>query len=231
MESESTPPDLREGVRMGVLDGLKRDFDLRGGRTARLLVAAGVIGVAGAIGITLLVSEHPFGHHPHWHLAVFSAVWAGLLVVGLSIALLGVRTPSLPLARAALVGILGLFLAGLCGAVCPDQHFLHWWSQTGIGAALGAAGGPALAALCFGLTTSAAVALAAAGLVRGDRQQPPLRPLLPALVLLVLLLPGIALQSIDTTWGVFLGWLAGAAGGSYAGVVGGLRLRSFVAGS
>lgn len=231
MGSESTPPDLREGVRTGVLEGLKRDFELSGGRTARLLVVAGVIGVAGAVGITLLVSGHPFGHHPHWHLAVFSAVWAGLLVVGLSIALLQLRTPSLPLARAALVGILGLFLAGLCGAACPDQHFLRWWSQTRVGAGLGAAGGPALAALCFGLVSSAAVATGAAGLVPDDRQQPPLRPLLPALVLLVLFLPGIALQSIDTSWGAFSGWLAGAALGSYAGVAGGLRLRTLVAGS
>jgi hypothetical protein len=231
MGSECTPPDLREGVRTGVLDGLKRDFELRGGRTARRLVGAGVIGVAGAVGITLLVSGHPFGHHPHWHLAVFSAVWAGLLVVSLSIALLELRTPSLPLARAALVGILGLAFAGLCGAACPDQHFLHWWSQTGIGAGLGAAGGPALAALCFGLATSAAVATGAAGLVRDDRREPPLRPLLPARMLLVLLLPGIALQSIDTSWGVFSGWLGGAAVGSYAGMAGGLRLRSLVVGS
>jgi hypothetical protein len=229
MGTECTPPDLREGVRTGVLDGLKRDFELRGGRTARRLVGAGVIGVAGAVGITLLVAEHPFGHHPHWHLAVFSAVWAGLLVVSLSIALLELRTPLLPLARAASVGILGLFLAGLCGAVCPDQHFLHWWAQTGIGAGLTSDGGPALSALCFGLVTTAAVATGAAGLVPGDRHPPTLRPLLPALMLLVLLLPGIALQSFDTSWGVFVGWLAGAALGSYAGMVGGLRLRGLVA--
>ena len=229
MGSECTPPDLREEVRTGVLGGLERDFELRGARTARLLVVAGVIGVAGAVGITLLVSGHPFGHHPHWHLAMFSAVWAGLLVVSLSISLLELRTPSLPLARAALVGILGLFLAGLCGAACPDPHFLRWWWQTEIGAGISSRGGPALAALCFGLVTAAVVATGAAALVPDDRQQPPLKPLLPALVLLVLLLPGIALQSVDTSWGAFSGWFAGAALGSYTGVVGGLRLRSLVA--
>ena len=42
---------------------------------------------------------------------------------------------------------------------------------------------------------------------------------------------GIALQSVDTSWGVFLGWLAGAALGSYSGVAGGIRLRSLVAGT
>ena len=51
MGAERTPPDLREGIRTGVLGALKRDFALRGGRTARLLAAAGVVGVAGAVGI------------------------------------------------------------------------------------------------------------------------------------------------------------------------------------
>jgi len=231
MGSERTPPEVREGIRTGVLGALKQDFELRGGRTARLLVAAGVVGVAGAVGITLLVSGHPFGHHPQWHVTVFSAVWAGLLVVSLSIALLQLRTPSLPLARAASVGIVALALAGLCGALCPDQHFLHWWAKTAVGARLNAATGPALAALCFGLVTSVVVSVGAAVLAPGDRQSPTLRPLLPAAMVLVLLAPGIALQSVDTSWGVFLGWLAGAALGSCAGVAGGIRLRSLVAGS
>jgi hypothetical protein len=227
MGSERTPPEVRETTRSGVLGALARDLELRGGRTARRLVAAGVIGVGGAVGITLLLSGHPFGHHPAWHVAVFSAVWAGLLVVSLAIALLELRTPSLPLSRAASVGILALALAGLCGALCPDQHFLHWWSQTGAGGGL--AGGPAFAALCFGLATAAAVALGAALLAPGDRQQPALRPLLPAAMVLVLLAPGIALQSVDTSWGVFLAWGGGAALGAYSGVAAGIRLRSLVA--
>jgi len=229
MGSECTPPELREGIRTGVIGALKRDFELRGGRTARLLVAAGVVGVAGAVGITLLVSGHPFGHHPAWHVPVFSAVWAGLLVVSLSIALLQLRTPSLPLARAASVGIFGLALAGICGALCPDQHFLHWWSRTGIGAQLTAAGGPALGTLCFGLVTSVLIAVWAAIVAPGNRRQPPLRPLLPAGMLLLMLLPGIALQTVDTSWSIFLGWLAGAASGSYLGVAGGIRLRALAA--
>jgi hypothetical protein len=226
MGSEGTPPDLREGSRSGVLGALERDFELRGGRTARRLVAAGVIGVSGAAGVTLLMAGHPFGHHPAWHVVVFSAVWAGLLVVALSIALLELRTPSLPLARAACVGILALALAGLCGALCPDAHFLHWWAQTAIGAALTAAAGPALAAVCFGIATAAFVALGAAVLAPDDRRQPMSRPLLPAGMVLIMLAPGIALQSFGTSSSVFLGWLLGAAVGSYTGVAGGIRLRS-----
>ena len=229
MGSESTPPELREGIRSGVLGALKQDFELRGGRTARLLVAAGVLGVAGAVGITLLVSGHPFGHHPAWHVIVFSAVWAGLLVVSLSIALLQLRTPSLPLAQAVSVGIMGLGIAGICGALCPDQHFLHWWATTAIGSSVTVVAGPALAAACFGLVASLVVASLAAAIAPRDLRHPAPRPLLPAAMVLLMLAPGIALQSVDTSWGVFLGWLAGAALGSYAGVAGGLRLRSLVA--
>jgi hypothetical protein len=228
MGSEPTPPELREGVRNGVVVALEKDFELRGGRTARLLVAAGVLGVAGAVGITLLVSGHPFGHHPAWHVVVFCAVWAGLLVVSLSIALLQLRTPSLPLAPAASVGIMALGLAGICGALCPDQHFLQWWAKTAIGSSVSVAAGPGLAATCFGLLASLVVAAGAAALAPGDLRQPAPRPLLPAAMVLLMLAPGIALQSVDTSWGVFLGWLAGAALGSYAGVAGGLRLRSLV---
>jgi hypothetical protein len=223
-ENEGTPPELREGVRSGILATLRRDVEMRGGRTARLLATAGVIGVAGAVGVTLLLSGHPYGHHPSWHAVVFGAVWTGLLVVCLALALLGVRTPSLPLARSALVAMLGLGLAGICGAVCPDQHFLHWWSGTALGAGLTEAGGPAVGALCFGLVTTLAFG-AGATLVGSGTRREPMRPLLPAAMLLVLLAPGVALQSVDTSWGVFWSWLLGTAGGAYAGVEIGIRLR------
>ncbi|HPG28712.1 MAG TPA: hypothetical protein PLW10_23980, partial [Myxococcota bacterium] len=59
-ERESTPPDLREGVRSGILASIKQDVERRGGRTARLLLAAGGVGVVGAVGIVLLISGHPF---------------------------------------------------------------------------------------------------------------------------------------------------------------------------
>ncbi len=224
-ESEHTPADLREGVRSGILESLERDLAQRGGRTARLLFTAGAIGTAGAVGMTLLLAGHPYGHHPSWHAVVFGAVWTGLLVVGLSLALLEVRTPSLPLARSALVALLGLGLAGVCGAACPDQHFLHWWSATALGDRLGAAGGLALSALCFGGVTSLVFGAGAAFLALGARGEG-LRPLLPAAMLLLLLAPGIVLQSVDTSWGVFGGWLTGTAAGAYAGVAGGIRLRS-----
>ncbi len=226
MAEERTPLELREGVRSGILASIQRDADLRGGRTARLLVAAGIAGVAGALGGTLLVTTHPFDHHPAWHSAVFSVLWAGLLVVTFAIAFLRIRTPDLPLARAASVGLVGLGLAGICGAVCPDHHFLHWWSGTDAGSSLAEAGGLALSALCFGLFSSLFFGLVSATLLLRPRGLAPVRPFLSAAVLFILLAPAVALQSVDTSAGVFLGWLAGTAVGTYVGVVGGAGLRA-----
>lgn len=223
-DDERTPVDLREGVRSGILATIKGDVELRGGRTARLLAAAGVAGVTAAVGVTLLVSTHPFDHHPPWHVAMFSAVWAGLLVVSFAIAFLEVRTPSLPLARATSVGLLGLGLAGVCGAVCPDHHFLHWWSASAAGAPLTQAGGLALSALCFGLCTTLFVGLISALLLLGDRAHAHVPPSLAAATLFVLLIPGVALQSFGTSFAVFGAWLLGTGIGAYFGVAGGARL-------
>ncbi len=230
MGSETTPPDLRESVRSGIVASVARDVELRGGRTARLLAAAGAIGGIGAAGITLMLADHPFGHHPHWHVIVFTGVWSALLVVSLALVFLQVRTPSLPLARSAAIGILGLGLAGICSALCPDQHFLQWWSSTAAGGRLSAAGGLALSTLCFGLASSlcfgAVAAFAALGRARG-----PIHPLPPAAMLLLLLSPGVALQSFDTSWAVFFGWLLGTAAGAYAGVATGIRMRVLLSGA
>jgi hypothetical protein len=220
-----TPDELREGVRSGILASIRRDVDLRSARTARRLAGAGLLGVLGAVAATALISGHPVGPHAPWHLAVFACVWAGLLVVSLSIVFLQLRTPALPLARAACVGILGLGLAGICGAVCPDRHFLHWWSATPVGREIASTGGPALSALCFGGVSSLFFGAVAAFAALRGRGRPPVRPLLPAAMLLLLLSPGVALQSMDTSWSVFLGWLIGTGAGSYAGVAGGIRVR------
>lgn len=230
MEGERTPPELREGVRSGIVAAVERDVELRGGRTARLLIAAGAIGVVGAVGITLILAGHPFGHHPHWHSIVFPAVWSGLLVVSLALAFLQVRTPSLPLARSAAIGILGLGLAGICSAACPEQHFLQWWSTTAAGGRVSALGGPALSALCFGLATSLFFG-AVASFVGLGRGRGPIRPLVPAAMLLLLLAPGLALQSFDTSWGVFGSWLLGTAAGAYAGVATGIRAHGLLGGA
>ncbi len=221
-----TPRELREGVRLGIVESLRHDVDQRGGRTARLLVSAGLIGVAGAVGAVSMISGHPFGHHPPWHVTIFASVWAGLLVVSLSIVFLQVRTPSLPLAHAARVGILGLGLAGLCSVACPDPHFLHWWSATTVGTELIRLGGPGLSALCFGAVTALFLGVVAALLVLGGPGGTGIRPLLPAAMLALLLSPGVALQSVDAPWGVLLLWLLGIGLGSHLGVAGALRLRA-----
>lgn len=228
MGGEGTPPELREAVRSSIVATVKRDVELRGGRTARLLVAAGAVGILGAVGITLMLVDHPFGHHPHWHAVVFAAVWCGLLVVSLALAFLQVRTPSLPLARAAAIGILGLGVGGICSAICPDQHFLAWWSTTAVGGRLSASGGLALSALCFGLASSIFFGTVAAFVGVG---RSPIRPLLPAAMLLLLLSPGVALQSFDTSWLVFWAWLLGTAAGAYVGVATGIRMRAMFSGA
>ena len=225
--SQDSPTDVRDGVRAGILDAITRDVDHRGGRTARLLGAAGVAGVFGAIGLTLLISGHPFGHHPAWHVAVFSAAWAGLLVVALAIVFLRIRTPTLPLAQAAMTGVLGLGLAGLCGAVCPDPHFLHWWFGTGVGGSLSHAGGIGLSALCFGGVATLFFGFVAAFITLSGQRG----PLVPALALFLLLIPGVALQSVDAPLRSLLGWLTGTAGGAFLGVAAGLRARALIFGS
>lgn len=227
-DHDGAPSPLRDGVRLGILSSIKHDVERRGGRTARLLVAAGAIGAMGAIGATLIVSRHPFGHHPSWHLVVFSTVWSGLLIVSLAVVFLRVRTPSLPLARAASIGVLGLGLAGICGSICPDQHFLHWWSETGMGAPIHRMGGNALGAICFGLVTTLFFSLASAFIVGGEPSCSRLNAWLPSAILLALLLPGVVLQSVDMSFVVCAGWLAGTAIGAFLGVASGIRARTWL---
>lgn len=228
MQNERAPTDVREGVRSGILASIRHDVEMRGGHTARLLVAAGTIGALGAIGLTRMLADHPFGHHPSWHLVVFTAVWASLLVVSLALVFLQIRSPSLPISYAASVGILGLGIAGICGSFCPDPHFLTWWSGTRMGRSLSQVGGLAFCALCFGFVATSFVGIVSALIVprvRGRR----FGILLPAAVLTMLLMPGVALQSVDTSGRVLVAWLLGTAVGACVGVASGLRIRSLVA--
>lgn len=228
MENERIPGEVREGVLDGILSSVERDTELRGGRTARLLIGAGAGGVIGAIGATHLISGHALDTHPPWHVAAFGTLWAGLLIVSFAMVLLRVRTPVLPLARSAAVGIVGLGLAGICGAACPDQHFLEWWSATAVGQPLTQAGGLALSALCFGFVTTLLFGAIAAFAVLSDRGPRVVGPLLPAVFLAVLLSPGVVLQSVGTSPVVFLAWLAATAAGAYLGVAGGIRARALL---
>ena len=225
MTSRQTPSELREGVRAGIVEALREDAELRGPRTARLLLGAGALGIFGAIGILLVLSGHSYGHHPPWHVVLFSAAWSGLLVVAVALALLRVRTASLPIARAVFVGLVGLGVAGLCSVWCPDPHFLAWWDGTAAGAAMGAFGGAALSALGFGVVTTAFFGLVAAGVAARGHGREAVRPLLPATALVALLAPGIALQSFGRGWLVSAAWLLGAFAGAHAGIALVLSLR------
>ena len=91
--AESSRAEIREGVRSGILSALAQDFELIGARTVRRLFAAGLVGVA-----TLLISGHSFAHHPPWHVLILTTIWAGLLIVSLSLIFLRIRTPGLPIA-------------------------------------------------------------------------------------------------------------------------------------
>ena len=214
-----TPDALREGVRSAIGSAIARDVERRGGRTGGHLVFSGVVGVAGALAVTWLVAAHPMGHHPHWHLAFYSTVWAGLLIVALALAILDVRTPQWPIGSAARAAVLGLAAAGLCAWICPDQHLLGWWSATHAGSwLLRTTGSLALSALCFGSVWAAMFAVLAA-LPTLSRQPEIARSVLITAALVALLqAPGIALQSTDAPPGVFAGWMSGSAVGSIAGV-------------
>lgn len=225
MEQGQTPGYLREGVRTGILGAIERDVERRGGRTARLLVAAGALGVFGAVGMIEMLAVHPYGHHPASHVVLFSAVWSGLLVVALALVFLQVRTPSMPLARAACVGVLGLGIAGVCSALCSDPHVFDGWIATGPGSRLLSWVGLPWSALCFGAVTTLAFGVVAATVGLGLRHHEPIRPAWPAGMLLLLLAPGVALQSIGTPPVVFGSWLLGTAGGAYAGVSIGIGVR------
>ena len=229
-EQPATPRSLREGVRDGIAASLRRDIELRSKRTFLLLVLAGAMGVAGALGGTRLVADHPFSHHASWSVAAFSTLWAGLLVVSLALALLRVRTQSLPLARASLLGLIGLGIAGALGTACPDPHFLVWWTSTRVGDQLAATAGLHGSALCFGVVSTCLFGAMAAVLALGTEATTILGSTLPAAMLLLLLSPGVALQSVGLPLRVGVFWLVGTAVGSLFGVTAGLRVRSAIHG-
>jgi hypothetical protein len=225
MTTPSTPQELRKGVREGILTALGRDTELRGARTARRLVSAGFVGVAGAIGAMALVLEHPYGHHPHWHEFIFTAIWTGLLIVSLALVFLQLRTPSLPIGRAAAVGLLTLGVAGVCSLLCPDRHVMQWWLESTPGTWLATRTIAPLSALCFGLgTTFGFASIGAALLLSRSPSHVSIRALAASMILL-LLLPGLILESVGLGASVFAGWIAGTAIGGYAGVVAGIALR------
>ncbi len=220
MAASQTPDGIRQGVRDAVMASLEADLELRGAPTLRRIAAAGVLGVAGALGATLLVARHPFGHHPEGHAVLVSTIWSGLLIVALTTAFLRIRTPGLRVGQAARIGILALGIAGLCGALCPDQHFLAWWSAQPAGSRLLDVAGLPVSSACFGIVTT--LAFAALATIAAGRQTPPagLRSFLPAAAITLLLLPGIALQSVGMSIGTFAAWVTGAALGAYLGVAG-----------
>jgi len=214
-----TPDALREGVRSAVSAALVRDIEHRGGRTGGQLVLSGVLGVAGGLAVTWLVAAHPLDHHPRWHLAFYSTLWTGLLIVALALAMLDVRTPRWPIATAARAAVLALGIAGVCGWCCSDQHFLGWWSMTTLGSWIARTTGSAgLNAFCFGSVATIVFALVAALPTLPRRTGAGRRLPITAAFIALLMAPGIALQSTGTSLAVFAAWMGGTVVGALGGV-------------
>lgn len=225
---KTSQTDVAQGVRAGILAALAQDVERRGCRTARRLVSAGLLGVAGALGATLIVSTHPFGHHPHWHEIVFSTAWAGLLIVSLSLLFLGVQTPELPIARAAAVGLAGLGLAGLCCVWSPDPHVMGWWLTTSPGATIAERVSLGTSAYCFGFVTVFLLSFVPGVLLLRSSFSTASARRLTALFVTLLLLPGVSLASFGLSPAVLVGWLVGVASGSYVGVAAAIGLRAWL---
>ena len=116
-------------------------------------------------------------------------------------------------------------IAGLCCAICPDSNCLDWWSKTALSEALTAAGGFGFSAVCFGFATSVIFGTGAA-LLAPDGGRGSLPPLLPAIMMVLLLAPGLILQAFGTTWLALAGWVLGTTLGAYVGVWIGLATRA-----
>jgi len=221
---------VRDAVRAGIVYSLEQDVERRGGRTAGLLAVAGFAGVLAAAGATSLIAAHPFDHHPPWHATLTSIAWAGLLVVAFAIALLRVRTPAWPLAHAALVGLIGVGAAGVCGALCPDRHFLAWWSGTAAGRSIASLVGPEMGVACFGVVATFAIGAISAFLPPPPRTDETAHWIAAVSTLVALLLPAIVLQWFGEPAGILVGWIFGAIVGAGCGVavgIGARRLLSF----
>jgi hypothetical protein len=215
----ATPDRLRDGVRDALLTALRDDADRSGAPAARRLAAAGAAGTLGAIGALLLLSGHPFGHHPAWHHLTFACLWAALLVVVFALYWLRVRTPRWPLGDASRTALIALGLAGFAAPLSPDPHMLHAWSAWWAGAWLDRALGPFVSAFALGMASSLPLAALAYWLSVPRVRRPERRLALAAAAMIAALLaPGIALQCVGEPWRAALGWLLGALGGAGAGV-------------
>ena len=142
-----------------------------------------------------------------------------------AVAFLGIRTPTLPLARGALAGIVGLGMAGICSLICPDPHFLNWWAETSLGSSILRAAGPAASAACFGLVATLVFGLVSAIVALVPRDRGVAAVAVPAMALVLMLLPAVALQSVGTSFGAFAGLFTGTAVGACVGIAAGVRVR------
>jgi hypothetical protein len=220
-----SPADLREGVRLGVLQALAEDRDWRGAWAARRLAVAGVLGVAMAVAMTLLFAWNSLHKAHAWHLAACGAAWSGLLVECFAFVLLRLRTRRLPFVQAAALGLVGLGLAAIVCLCCPAPQFLEWWRGTSLGGWVETRGGLSASAFGFGFSSAAFLGLAATlvltwlgGKLWGAA--------VPSATLSALLLPAVLLQSLEFSFAVLSLWGVGTVLGSLAGVTTGMVLGS-----
>ena len=213
--------NLREGVRRGILDALAHEIDRSSAGAVGRLAAAGVFGMAGAVGSVALFSGDLLCNGHGWYLAVCAAAWSGLLVACFAVALLRIRIQRIPLTQACVIALLGLGFAAILGLLCPDRHQLAWWSSTPLGRLVLDRGGPGPAAFCLGALSALLIGCGAT-VILALRDVAFRGAMLPGILLFLMLWPVVVLQSAAAPRLVFAWWSAGLLAGSTAGVALGL---------
>src|SRR4030095_11666590 len=112
-----------------------------------------------------------------------------------------------------------LGLAGVATVFSPDPHILHAWLGAEAGRRLVGLAGTGASAFGLGLAIGLPLGLfSAAFTLRSSPRRDGRLALVATVMVVVLLLPGIALQCVGLPFSSFLGWLLGTLFGSGFGI-------------
>lgn len=228
-DEEHIPAEVsarREAVRLGVRDALAREVDFTSRKTALRVSAAGGLGFATAVTAIGLFAPGGSTTDPV-HFAVCAVAWSSLVVVLFALGMLRIGTPRLPLAESALLALIGLALAAVLGAVCPNPQMLMWWMETAFGRWATNALGLEASSLCMGLCLALVAGAGAAVLVSVRAAGRP-SIFLPALLLFFAIWPSVIVQSMGESGMTLASWSVGLAIGACFGVAAGTLARRIV---